>query len=620
MKSNKEKKKDINLISDIKIRLIAALIVLFTFMLYGNTLKHDYSIDDDIVSKKNSLVQQGVGGLGAIFSHGYLFGFNGLNEQYRPLTLATFAIEKQVAGNSPTTSHWVNLLIYALTCVALFYFLLLITGKRLLVFPLLVTLIFAAHPIHTEAVSNIKSRDELLALFFGLIAFIHLHQYIQDSKDRKKLYFSLLAYFAALLSKETAVTYLAIVPLILWVFTELPLKRILIISFTFASIMLLYFSIRTMVLQIGVGGEGGKMDIINNSLMGAENIGQYYASAFVILLKYFKLMIIPYPLSWDYSYNQIPLVELLSIQALSAFLVYGALLFYAIRGIIKKDILAFGILFFLITLSVTSNLFIKIGATMGERFFYSPSLGFVIIMAIVLMRLFKLPSDDKQIFRKNIFIYSMAIILAVFSFLTIVRNKDWKNQITLFEAGVKACPNSARCHFSLACEYRDIGDAELNPSAKAKLYKQAIASFNKSIDIYPKYGASFYNMGVIYQGVQDYKTAQHMYKKAIDIDSLETNTLNNLGTLFYFKQQYDSALVCFSTIIRHAPNDPNGLSNIGAIYYLKGDKEKAFDFANRSYKQNKTNKNTLNILLRLYSDFGDTPNAERIRNELSSIN
>ena len=88
-------------------------IFIFSFLLYGNTLKHDYVLDDDIVTRGNKLVQQGIEGIPFLIKKGYYYGFNGDNEgAYRPLVSVNFAIEKEFFGNNPHANHFFNVLFY----------------------------------------------------------------------------------------------------------------------------------------------------------------------------------------------------------------------------------------------------------------------------------------------------------------------------------------------------------------------------------------------------------------------------------------------------------------------------------------------------------------------------
>jgi NADH:ubiquinone oxidoreductase subunit 6 (subunit J) len=101
----------------------------------------------------------------------------------------------------------------------------------------------------------------------------------------------------------------------------------------------------------------------------------------MLLGKYLLLLIFPYQQVCDYSFNQLPLVGFGSWQTLLSLLIYVALIIYAIRSLRKKSPVAYGIFFFIITMSIYSNLVYLIGSSFADRFLFIPSLGYC--MAIV---------------------------------------------------------------------------------------------------------------------------------------------------------------------------------------------------------------------------------------------
>lgn len=160
----------------------AALILLvLPILLYAGALRFGYVLDDTLVLSENKFVQQGTKGIPAIFSNESLVGYLGANHdivvgaRYRPLSIASFAVEHQLFGVAPGISHFVNALLYALTALVLFRLLSTVVspkpGQRwFLSLPFVAALLFALHPLHTEVVANIKGRDEILALLLALVA------------------------------------------------------------------------------------------------------------------------------------------------------------------------------------------------------------------------------------------------------------------------------------------------------------------------------------------------------------------------------------------------------------------------------------------------------------------
>ena len=172
-----------------KVQLGAYLgIFILCFVLYGNSLQNDYAMDDHYVIRNNAKVAQGIKGIPNIFTSRFIEN-ESQNFAYRPITLTTFAIEYELFGENPFASHLINLLLYIGTCLLLLRILTRMFAHEHWLLPLLVVGLFLLHPIHSEVVNNVKSRDELLSFLIALFA---LQAGLSYSKS-KKLGYLLLA-------------------------------------------------------------------------------------------------------------------------------------------------------------------------------------------------------------------------------------------------------------------------------------------------------------------------------------------------------------------------------------------------------------------------------------------
>ena len=101
--------------------LLAGLMFVIGFLLYANTLSHEYALDDDLVYKLNKTVQKGISGIPEIFHTTNMYGFNQVNYgAYRPFTQAIFALEYQLFGLNPQMQHLASVLMFALTAFCLY--------------------------------------------------------------------------------------------------------------------------------------------------------------------------------------------------------------------------------------------------------------------------------------------------------------------------------------------------------------------------------------------------------------------------------------------------------------------------------------------------------------------
>lgn len=201
------------------------IIFAFSFLLYFNSVFNDYNLDDELVTQNHRLTSKGISAIPEIFRSPYYQDNAGYKYEYRPIVLVSFAIEHSIFGDKPLTSHLINVLLYAALCLLLFHVL-----KKLLyeynpLFPFLIAMIYAAHPIHTEVVDSIKNRDEILALIFGLLALFFAESFCVR-KNWIALILTPLFFILGILSKSTTISFVVLIPLALILLTKADFGRV----------------------------------------------------------------------------------------------------------------------------------------------------------------------------------------------------------------------------------------------------------------------------------------------------------------------------------------------------------------------------------------------------------
>ena len=616
------------------------IIFVFGFILYSNTLENTYALDDKAVIWKNKFTQKGIAGIKEIFSYDSMAGLFGTEAnleggRYRPLSLVTFAIEIEFFGKKmtnisatepfkgcPFVSHLVNILLYCTTLLILYKVLkkLFINFKpkyEFLSIPFLATILFAAHPLHTEIVANIKGRDEILAFLFSFEALNYAIKYIDKNKRSPiyKLIGIFICIFLGAMAKETTITFLAIIPLCIYFFRDKQKISNYILILVPAIIgILLYFILRYKAIGNTMGLE--VTNLMNNPFYGMT-ILQRYSTIFFTLLLYLKLLIFPHPLTWDYYPYHIGIYEVTNIWVILSLLLHLAFFAIAILGLKKKSVFSFSILFYMITLSITSNLIFNIGAFMNERFIYFSLLGFCIVVAYLLSE--KLPK-----ILKNIKIYKisstlvLSIILILFSIKVVSRNRNWENSYTLFKNDVAISKNSAKGNSSYASElYKQADDADAleikDTVLRNKLLLEAKPYFEKSIEIYPQFDEPLLSLGNVYYRVyNDYKTMFKFYIKILESNPLNRDVWNNtvgvltqnlnepeyekqiwkkytelsdyyesfkqLGNLYKDENKNDSAIYYYEEALKRNPKNFELLYNLGDVYGKVNNFEKAREY------------------------------------------
>jgi tetratricopeptide (TPR) repeat protein len=549
-------------------------VVIIVFILYGKTLSFGYVLDDDLVFKNNQ-VELGISGIGDIISSGYLEGFNGQSFSYRPLTLITFAIERSLFSDSIPMSRLVHLLLYAL-CIIILYNLLKSWFQD---FPDwiigVIALLYLLHPIHTEVVCNLKSRDELLMCVFLLGSFQSMNIYL-SSKKWGWMISSITLALLAMMSKESAVLYMAFIPTTLLTINKLSWKHSLGYSGLFLLPFAGYFLIRQMVLSGGSLPE--EVFLYNNAFVGTDMLDRV-ANASYLFLFYIWKSFFPMLLTWDYSYSTLTLIELGSaigiVSILSVVGIISTALFY-----LKREAKYFWLLIgFSLPLLTILNLFILIGANFAERFLFIPSL---FAMLFLVWMIEKLPAVSGLKTKHTSYIFLGIAVL--YAFQTFQRVPYWESNETLFLASLETNPESARVQTSLGTEYRSNAE-KIQPSPRQEaLYKKAIFHYDKAIDILPKAFDAIYNKAIIYQATGRVDLAKTLFNQVLTIDSNYVAALTNLGVIHFNDKDIDQADIYFKKAYSIQATDPDAVSNMGVIAHTKGDYETALEFYRQSLR------------------------------------
>lgn len=583
-----------------------AYVFLFVFavLLYVNTLNHQFAFDDSVVITGNKYTQQGLDGIKTLATKDLFYGIYGTSldlegGRWRPLTLVMFAIEYQFFGDNATPYHLINILLYGITAMILFMTLLeILPGKSRVLLSFITTLLFIAHPIHTEVVANIKSRDEIVSFLFLCLMLFSIFRFVK-TENKKFILYAVLCYFTALLSKESGITFVAIIPLSLFCFAHKNVRQSLVLTAPFIITAGIYLAIRTSL--VGMIGDRESNDITDNPFLQLNFPAlptpipyvEKLATCFWILLKYLLLLIFPHPLTSDYGFNQIPIIGLSDPKAIASILIYLGLIGYAVKILLEelklrqvsdakrevpaKVLFAYCILFFFFTIIIVSNLFFLIGTTMGERFAYISSLGFCLALAAFLIKIFKWESfvfqDPKSSVKK---LYPLLLLLIPYSYKTVTRNPAWEDNKTLFTTDVKTSTGSANAHYYFANTMftEHIND---DPSPKRdSLFHEAKKEFRVAMGINPYFHYCYYNIGLIWEKLGNPDSAIFYQQKTINLKP--DNTMAQymakgaLGLVYgKLKGDYEKAIPLLKEALLYRPDDTGYHENLGICYAMKGD-------------------------------------------------
>jgi protein O-mannosyl-transferase len=529
--------------------VIPYLLGAFAFLLYIQTVSFGYALDDIAVLHGNNFVKNGVKGFDDILTTFYWHGnesFAGANSGlFRPLSLLLFATEWQIFGDRPGVFHFIHILLYAAVVIQLYKFLISLLGKNYEKVVLVATLLWIVLPIHTEVVANLKSADEILSLLFSLLGLRYLLKW-SDTKSMISLLCAVGFFFLSLLAKEAAALVLPLALLALIQFRDKKIKDVVLPGALLFGMSLLWLGWHIWVIHSATS-EPVAYDYRHNALLSSPDKMDQLGTAIGLQARYWVKMLIGYPLSWNYSFNQIPVNGFADVWpwlSLAGIIAGG---YFAWKYFRSQPALSYAIIFYFVTFLLTSNIFFKIGDIFAERFTFVPSVGFCLLAAVLLLR-----NKEKNYRVLSSTVLSVVVVVcAGYSIRTWARTADWKDQNTLFLADVDHAPQSARVHDNAGNIYFNEAMNTADQIRKKQLLDLAYHEFVQAYEIDSLDYQASQTLGQIMYHKNDFEASLMWSRKSVEsrraLKKVEPNVIDdyltflNIGDAFIRLRQHDSA-------------------------------------------------------------------------------
>ena len=324
-------------------------------------------------------------------------------------------------------------------------------------------------------------------------------------------------------------------------------------------------------------------------------------------------MFVPYPQTHDYYPRHIDLMRWTDWQVILSILTYVSLIVLAVIGARKKRVYAFGILFFLITLSIVSNIVFPVGTNMSERFLYMPSLGWAIGIAGVLALFVK----DR--WQKILPI--LGVVLLAFSVLTVLRNRVWKSNYTLFLTDVETSSNSAKLLAAAAGELMARREEVPAGPLRDNRTRQAAEYLDKAQKIHPNYKLSYLLEGNAYYYLGEWDAAIGSYAQVVAMEPGSVEGNKNLGIAYrdagrhYGEKEGDvaKALPYLNEALKYIPDDYELNHSLGVAYGLNRQPQYALQYFQKAAETDPDNATAHYNLGLAYQQVGDVANAQKHR-------
>lgn len=554
----------VNWIRSHKTLIAAAVLFFVTFGVYANNLNNELFWDDlDWISNNPRVHEFSGDNVKSWLTENTLAGIGLKSNYYRPFLFATFTANYVIHKDNPLGYHLVNNLLHAGNVVLIFILLLAALKKRWPAF--LVALIFAIHPLQTEAITYIAGRGDPLNVFWMLVSLLILRKLYERPDKKTRWYFlSGATLVLAILSRETAIIFPFLAMIYAVAFLETgrfwqTIRRAFIKTLPYFAIVFIYGILRLTVLNF------------ENTLNFYAVSNPYTESFFVrmytfmsILLSYAKLLIWPagqhmergatvFLTPW-YWQVVIPIIVLV-------------ITFWIIRRLYKKswdsrvpsmsNILVFALGWFFINLGPTSGI-TPINALMYEHWLYLAMVGPLAAIMVLGDRLI-----SGQAARK-IAVCLVIVLAIVGGWLSVKRNNLWGNPIAFFEDILKYEPNSARVNNNLANHYASIGDL-----AKAEEH------YWKAVESNDSFPQPYFNLGTLLMERNDIRGAIEVFEKAIKADPYFPNAYDQLSVIYAGQGNLAKAREMVKKFIELQPINPAAYYNLALIEQATGNRADA---------------------------------------------
>ncbi|KAM9327506.1 protein O-mannosyl-transferase TMTC1 isoform 2-T2 [Pholidichthys leucotaenia] len=572
---------------------------------YGNSL-HGELVHDDVWAIVNNPDVRPGSSLRNIFSDdfwGKRMADNTSHKSYRPLCVLTFKLNILLGGLTPFYFHVVNVCLHCLvTCLLMCTCECCVFENPRLAF--VTALLFAVHPVHTEAVSGIVGRADVLACLLFLLTFLSYTRSVGRciSKDSLPYTVSPLAMLVslflgtcAMLVKETGITvfgvcllYDALVlcrkPLIYHLSGSRRLDLLHICS-PFIKRASLISGYVALIMSVRLWLMGGSMPLFSEQ----DNPASFSPHLLTRSLTYSYLLsfnawllLAPVTLCYDWQVGSIPVVESLddprNVATALLALVMLALCVHCIFSLQmqhSQEVLV-GMLFLVFPFIPATNLFFRVGFVVAERVLYMPSMGYCILVAHGLGRLCAVVGR----WGTTVLSLSVLMLLLLFSWKTVQQNTVWVSREALFRSGIQTLPHNAKVHYNYANYLKDTGR-----------HQEAIHHYNIALRLCPRHASAMNNLGTLTHSPEE---AELFYRKALDINPQHNRALFNLGNLlralrvtrkvdilgplgalYYNTGRYEEALQVYREAVTLQPDSTDIWLALAQVLVMAGDAREA---------------------------------------------
>ncbi|XP_053391132.1 protein O-mannosyl-transferase TMTC4-like [Mercenaria mercenaria] len=602
----------------LKFGTAAAIVFLISVVCFAVSYDGDLVFDDSeaIIGNKDLLPETPISNIFFNDFWGKKLDSKTSHKSYRPLTVLTFRLSYYVGGGlEPIYFHIPNIILHGIVSVLILRTFSILFGSYTVDVDsgetqfmaarssVLCALLFAVHPIHTESVSGVVGRADLLCAVLFISSFLlyvkacasDLHKkddrltiFRPTSFSMQYMLASMLLCGLSVFCKEQGLTVIGIcsaydiivvcgvdilelvglrrrprrhavsntngngnakseessIPP--WVLSAIKRHIFLIVT----GMMVLLFRWRIMgstppTFQVF----DNPHSFANGTVIRGLNYNYLYSINAWLLLN-------PWWLCFDWSMGCIPVIENFYdgriLAVVTVWTILGTLLWTCLKGPITQDqrTLTMALALIIVPFLPASNLFFRVGFVIAERILYLSSIGFCMLVVLGVRHIcVTFPKYSKYM------LLGTLLLLSVYTVRCIQRSSQWRNEMELFSSGPQVCPGNAKVHYNIGKLHADNGNTEY-----------AITKYRQAITLNPEYDQAMNNLGNILKDKDELFEAEQLLERAVSIRKEFAAAWMNLGIVKASLKKHEEAEKCYVTAITHRRKYPDCYYNLGNLY------------------------------------------------------
>ncbi len=596
------------------------LLLILGFIIYRGAINGPFIFDDNIYILENFTIRS-------------LSNFTDLSGT-RYIVFLSFALNYAVDGYNEFGYKLTNIAIHIINSMLVYKFVSILletptlnrAKEKLKYLPFIVSLLFLAHPIETQAVNYTVGRFATLATLFYLLSItLYLKARLMAAATENKrtyvkryLVYALALIAAVIAQKSKEISFTLPFMIVIFDLTFFPvsigfkkrLKGLLPFLFTLIIIPASIY-LPTAGGPLDAAGAGASIRRVQIEILSELSSYDYLITQFKVIPMYLKLFIFPANqnllhviTTYDSFFNIEVILSFIFLAVIFAFALYLLL-----RSIRRKEAAALligtGILWFFITISVESSI-IPLKYKMFEHRAYLPSIGFFISITTAFLY-FSRALFSKSEKRSKLPLAIIVIIIAVLSILSYQRSSVWKDKFSIWSDTVTKSPGNSKAHDELGTAYMELGKKKeaiyhyreairINPRSgnaivnlgnaltESGRFNEAITEYRTALKINPYDSYAFYNYGFALANLGKLDDAKRAYQRATELNPIDTGSRNNLANIYMSQKKINKAEALYIEVIEIAPGHARALNNLGIIMSEKKEYEESLSYFKRAAK------------------------------------